>query len=389
MQILQDYLLYPAKITLQLQPTPIYEMALHTRYDELLTTGDSFANVLKMGSAVLIDMSFVQSFEEPIHPVGKFTEHAALVNALRGWLRDYTTGLDNTSPCEATYLKNCYLAQLINLLTIAHWDSEPQKERAKTAIKHLLELPLQECSPIVHAEVLPKTLANAKETSLQYLLARLFELNLARTGHDALHDAGNAVKARTVAGAGAEAGNGNETETETEADKADSNQALKAVKAAKTEKAEKAESGKASKPGNKAKGETGNVGQRPNHGKSQTPSQTQSQAQEHGDALQKDIIFLSKLANKRTNFTLNQDKLKPSAQGRQDELAVLLPLNTALKFMLSNSILELQVKMRNLADDLGLSVEQLEEQLNVYETTPLPQLLKIFKCLGTQPDFHF
>lgn len=289
MQILQDYMLYPAQITLQLKPVPAYEMTLHTLYDNILTTGDSFAKVLKMGCAVLIDMSFVHSFEDTIPPVGHFKEHAPLVTALKGWLRGYTTGLDQVGPCEATYLKNSYLAQLVNLLAIAHWESDSKVRRTQEAIKHVLSLPLSECSPLVHAEVLPKHLATAKEESLQYLLARLFELNL----------------------------------------------------------------------------------------------------KQGDEQLQKDLTILSKLANKRTNFTLKQDKLKPSYQGRTDEVAVLLPLNTALKFMLSNSILELGVKLRSLADDLGISVEQLEELLNVYETTSLPQLLKIFKRLGVQPDFNF
>lgn len=289
MSLLQDYLIYPARLSLQLDPAPFYSVAIRTRQEDIFTRGTSFANALKMSTAVLIDMGNAQALEDNIPTVGVFKQQATLVSNLKTWLKNYTTGLEESAPFEATYLKYSYLAQIVNLFALSRLESEAAIQQTDAALQLVLKLPLAACPQHITPEQLPKPLTKAKANSVLYLLARLFEMA-----------------------------------------PQDSN-----------------------------------------------PETAQA------------IQFLSKIANKRTCMPLNPKKFKEIVTKQQDEIAVLLPLHTALKFMLCDAILEHRVKLRTLADDLHCSKEHLEEELNLYKESKLSDLMIIFNRLGLSPEFYF
>lgn len=288
MDTLQDHLIYPAELTLQIGTDPIYQVQVRTKKEILHTTGNSLDKAQKMASSVLIDMSYAMALEDTLPPAGRFNQNSKLYNRLHSWLNLYKLR-NNENIYEVSFIKASYLAQLINLQAVAHLDSANLLEQTQQALDILLEYPLTKCPEQIDPQNLSKPLAQAKEQSILYLLARLYTM-----------------------------------------------------------------------------------------------------AQQSGDVkLLQAVELLSKVANKRTNLPLKPNKLKTYHQNLKDEVAVLIPLNTALKFILCNSILEHRVKLRNLAEDLHISKEQLEEQLNFYNPVSLQDLLLIFSRLGLNPDLSF
>lgn len=101
------------------------------------------------------------------------------------------------------------------------------------------------------------------------------------------------------------------------------------------------------------------------------------------------ILLLGKVANKRIQTPLANMKLKPYHENLQDEVAVVLPLTAVFKIILCNTILSHRVKIRDLADDLHIPREVLEEQLSMYSSSTLDELLLIFNRLGLRPNMDF
>lgn len=293
MDTLQDHLIYPAELTLQVGAEPLYQVQVRTQREVLHTTGNSLDKVQKMASSVLIDMSYAMALEDTLPPAGHFVQNSKLYSRLKSWLKLYRIrdlkNNNHSNDCELSFIKSSYLAQLINLQAVAHLDSANLLEQTQQALDVLLDTPLSNCPEQIDPQNLSKPLALAKEPSILYLLARLY----------------------------------------TKAQQSGDDQLLQAVE------------------------------------------------------------LLSKVANKRINLPLKPNKLKTYHQELKDEVAVLIPLSTALKFILCNSILEHRVKLRNLAEDLHIGKEQLEEQLNFYNPVSIQDLLLIFSRLGLNPDLSF
>lgn len=97
---------------------------------------------------------------------------------------------------------------------------------------------------------------------------------------------------------------------------------------------------------------------------------------------------LIELTAKLPNMFVRNHKLKKRTP-LQAEFAVLIPLNATLKFILCNAILTHKVKLKDLADDLVLSKDELLEKLDFYSSTPVVELNDIFHRLGISPDCSF
>lgn len=356
MDKLLNYLIYPAHLSLEMgDKKPEYHIRIRTLKDEILTNSQTMDKVETMARAVLIDMSYARAFEDTIPPCAPFTRHCQLYRDLRKWLRDLPIPLSilpknkRTLP-QQLYLKASYLTELFNLQALANQFSEAQAEATHQALVTLMGFPIA----------------------------------------TTYHKLGTSADKAADKSAGAEAPEAPEAPEKSEG--------LVTEPSAEQAPAQNAEVEVKDHHHGKVKGKrtASKLGKAGKLALTASPKSVdhllaniQSQALKNEPDVVAACEHLLELRQRREELLLKKASLK-SRLPLQDEIAVLLPLNTALQVVLCNVILEHNVKLRALADDMLISKDKLEELLNIYNgEAPIKHLLALFNRLGISPNCYF